>query len=1054
MIIMFLIKADIEQRREWKQTIKKNDEAFRFYNELMDGKYDIYFSYRPDDQVLIYEALPKENDGKYASLVVDIRRVVSNLAGTMDTPRVHAFACYLCEKDSEKSEAELKEIYGSLYETLAPLAMLSTKDAQERKSSMPLFLQLTREILQDDHQEHVDKIQLEYLIEVDSYDDCESHIRLRVISNNRARLVKKPQELLKAAFSSVEVEFANIYLTLSPESFSDKDLQALRFLASRQIADYRYSYRYYDDDITLDGESLCDLLHILKGTKVVFDDKTTKISPEVIKAKVAILADGSFNFEPSVSGIAFFHDTKCAIADQNKNNITLLEFNNQKEMKLYQFSYEHPDFRFELFQNEISASIVPMVEDSVSVANEFKEKHPTQKDEICYYVTYTDKDTLSFRSEFLRNKEVVSQSIFVSSLPAERKFYQFEDALEELHLPQDGEISSPSEIIAFLKKDISPLQKAAKVMLSEELANKKVSGVGKINIRMNSQIDWLNLEVASDTYTSEELDKILAAYKKKKKYIRLRDHFISFDEEDSQSFFELVDDFNLTSVERERLPIYDALKLSTYSDNEFSVLYSKEIKDLFDDIKHFKDEKLVLPDNMLKNLRNYQLDGVKWLHVLARHNLSGILADDMGLGKTLEMISLIASLKATKPVLIVSPKSLIYNWENEFRKWNPEAKVFVLDGDKNSRNVVISNIDNSKGDIYVTSYDSLRNDVDLMTKYSFSLVVLDEAQSIANVYAKKTRAVKEIQSDHKFVLTGTPIQNSLLDLWSVFDFLMPGYLPSFKNFSAQYGKLTIDDQEMKKILMKKVAPFVLKRTKKEVLKDLPPKEEQVLTVNMSDKQRELYDAYIQRARNALNDPESNKIAILAEITRLREICVDPSMFIENFLDESAKLQVAVEQIKMAIENGHKVIAFSSFAKTLFHLKEMLGHEKIASYMIYGDTKAKDRIMMAEDFNTKEEVKVMLVSLKAGGTGLNLVGADIVIHLDPWWNLAAENQASDRAHRIGQKRSVTVIKMVCKNSIEERVIELQEKKKELTSVISEGDEGITSINTEDLRFLLE
>ena len=621
-------------------------------------------------------------------------------------------------------------------------------------------------------------------------------------------------------------------------------------------------------------------------------------------------------------------------------------------------------------------------------------------------------------------------------------------------MPQDGEISAPSEIIAFLKMDISPLQKAAKVMLSEELANKKVSGVGKINIRMNSEIDWLNLEVASDTYTSEELDKILMAYKKKKKYIRLRDHFISFDEEDSQSFFELVDDFNLTSVERERLPIYDALKLSTYSENEFSVLYSKEIKDLFDDIKHFKDEKLVLPDNMLKNLRNYQLDGVKWLHVLARHNLSGILADDMGLGKTLEMISLIASLKATKPVLIVSPKSLIYNWENEFRKWNPEANVFVLDGDKSSRNVVISNIDNSKGDIYVTSYDSLRNDVDLMTKYSFSLVVLDEAQSIANVYAKKTRAVKEIQSDHKFVLTGTPIQNSLLDLWSVFDFLMPGYLPSFKNFSAQYGKLTIDDQEMKKILMKKVAPFVLKRTKKEVLKDLPPKEEQVLTVNMSDKQRELYDAYIQRARNALNDPESNKIAILAEITRLREICVDPSMFIENFLDESAKLQVAVEQIKMAIENGHKVIAFSSFAKTLFHLKEMLGHEKIVSYMIYGDTKAKDRIMMAEDFNTKEEVKVMLVSLKAGGTGLNLVGADIVIHLDPWWNLAAENQASDRAHRIGQKRSVTVIKMVCKNSIEERVIELQEKKKELTSVISEGDEGITSINTEDLRFLLE
>lgn len=322
MIIMFLIKADIEKRREWKQTIKKNDEAFRFYNELMDGKYDIYFSYRPDDQVLIYEALPKENDGKYASLVVDIRRAVANLAGHIGTPKVQAFACYLCEKESEKSEAELKEIYGSLYETLAPLAMLSTKDAQERKSSMPLFLQLTREILQEDQQEHVAKVGLEYLIQMYSYTDYECRIRLRIVNNNRARIIKKPQELLKAAFSSVEVEFANNYLTLSPESFSDKDLEALRFIASRQIADSRYAYRYYYDDIVLGDESICDLFYILKGTKVDFDDRTTHISPEVIKAKVAILADGSFNFEPSISGTAFFHDTKCAIADQNKNNIT------------------------------------------------------------------------------------------------------------------------------------------------------------------------------------------------------------------------------------------------------------------------------------------------------------------------------------------------------------------------------------------------------------------------------------------------------------------------------------------------------------------------------------------------------------------------------------------------------------------------------------------------------------------------------------------------------------------------------------------------------------
>lgn len=1052
---MFLIKTDVDQRRKWKQTIKKDDKAYQFYTDLMYGKYDIYVSYQASEQELLYEALGKEDGFGYHSLRVDASRMISDLNDEVEKPLAQAFACYIYERECEKTEEELKEIYGPLYEVLSPLSSLSSKDALERKEMMPLFMKLSQDILSSDDKIEgsiSSKVGLEYVIDYYYYSQGEFRVRLKVVAYGKTRFAKDTRDLVRKASSGGTIQVAKDSIYISEDSFSPRDLQALRLLSDRHTVS-RYFYGV-DNDLTLRQDSLCDLFEILKGGYVTFSEQKMCINSEVVKAHVSIQADGSFDFDPKLSKETLFHKSKAAMIDKKREMITLLEFHNSKERQLYQFVYEHPDFRFELFQNEISSSLIPVMDDSVSVSEEFKEKHPIRKEEICYYVTYTEKDALAFRSEFLRDKEIIPQSVFVTSSIGEKKYQQFMSALEYLHLPMDGELTEASEILGFLKMDLSPLKRVAMVMLSEELANKKVSGVGKVNIRMNSQIDWLNLEVSSDIYSDEELNQILSAYKKKKKYIRLKDSFITFDDEDSKAFFDLVDDFDLSSVDRERLPIYDALKLSTYDENEFSVLYSKEIKDLFDDIKNFKEEKIDLPDYILKQLRPYQLDGVKWLHVLARHNLSGILADDMGLGKTLEMIALISSLKNDKPVLIVSPKSLIYNWENEFKKWNPQKRVFVLDGDKLTRSVLISQIDNSKGEIYVTSYDSLRNDVALLAKYSFSFVILDEAQSIANVYAKKTRAVKEIQGDHKFVLTGTPIQNSLLDLWSVFDFLMPGYLQGFKHFSQEYGKLTIEDQESKDSLMKKVAPFVLKRTKKEVLKDLPPKEEQVMMVNMSDKQRELYDAYIQRARNALNDPSSSKITILAEITRLREICVDPSMFIENFKDESAKLQVVIEQIKSAIANGHKAIVFSSFAKTLFHMTKMLEKEEVASYMIYGDTKAKDRIMMAEDFNTNEEVKVMLVSLKAGGTGLNLVGADIVIHLDPWWNLAAENQASDRAHRIGQKRSVTVIKMVCKNSIEERVIELQEKKKELTSVISEGDEGITSINTEDLRFLLE
>ncbi|MBR5750575.1 MAG: DEAD/DEAH box helicase, partial [Bacilli bacterium] len=340
----------------------------------------------------------------------------------------------------------------------------------------------------------------------------------------------------------------------------------------------------------------------------------------------------------------------------------------------------------------------------------------------------------------------------------------------------------------------------------------------------------------------------------------------------------------------------------------------------------------------------------------------------------------------------------------------------------------------------------------------------DEAQFIKNMHAKKTNAVKQINALHTIALTGTPIENSMADLWAIFDFLMPGYLDSFNIFKTRYI-LAGDQVKARGSLSRKITPFLLRRTKAEVLKDLPKKTTEIITLTMNDEARRYYDAVLVDTRNKIRqkreDPtkgdkysEKGLFSVLPLLTRLREICVDPSAFLDGFSEESAKMAYALSYITIAVEAGHKVLVFSSFTKVLDHLTILLRESGVKSFYIYGATEADDRLSMAESFNTKNDVNVMLVSLKAGGTGLNLHGADIVVHLDPWWNVAAEEQATDRAYRIGQKRPVSVVKLICHNSIEEKVIQLQENKRELyNQVIKSGDEAISKLNIEDIKFLL-
>ena len=406
----------------------------------------------------------------------------------------------------------------------------------------------------------------------------------------------------------------------------------------------------------------------------------------------------------------------------------------------------------------------------------------------------------------------------------------------------------------------------------------------------------------------------------------------------------------------------------------------------------------------------------------------------------------------------------MYNWENEIEKFAPDLTTRIIIGSADTRKSLIK--EENTADVWITSYDLLKRDVQLYENCHFDVHVIDEAQYIKNARTQAAKAVKNVSSNTRIALTGTPIENRLSELWSIFDFLMPGLLFSYKHLKEEIESAIIGGKEKDakanekavERLKKMVRPFILRRLKEDVLKDLPKKLENVVYAKMEGEQLKLYEARVQRLKQSLEkqtneEYKKNKIEILAELTRLRQICCDPALCYEDYQGDSAKLAVGMELIEDAVSSGHKILIFSQFTSMLERIGAELAKAKISYYELTGDTKKERRVEMAKAFN-ENDVPVFLISLRAGGTGLNLVGADMVIHFDPWWNLAAQNQATDRAHRIGQKRVVTVFKMITAKSIEEKILALQEKKKNLADEII-SDEGLSesSLTREELLEIL-
>jgi SNF2 family DNA or RNA helicase len=579
----------------------------------------------------------------------------------------------------------------------------------------------------------------------------------------------------------------------------------------------------------------------------------------------------------------------------------------------------------------------------------------------------------------------------------------------------------------------------------------------------------MNLDISSEEVSREELVDILNSYRRKKKFHRLKNgDFINLDNETIEALEEMFDNLQISPREfvkgKMKLPSYRALYLDRMLDGNVS-LYAERDKNFKKLIKEFKtvdDSDFEVPKSLADTMRNYQVHGYKWLRTISSYGFGGILADDMGLGKTLQVISVLLATKQEGEdmgtSIIICPASLVYNWQEEFNRFAPELDISVVAGNQLERKQLIE--DYANHDVLITSYDLLKRDIDMYEGIDFNYEVIDEAQYIKTHTTAASKAVKIVSAARRFALTGTPIENRLSELWSIFDYLMPGYLFEYEAFKREIENQVVKykDEAATTRLKRMVSPFILRRLKGDVLKDLPAKLEEIRYAKLEGEQQKLYDGQVVHMKNMIeaqddSDFQKNKIKILAELTKIRQICCNPELLFDNYSGESAKTQACMDLIESANEGGHKMLVFSQFTSMLAILERELDSRGIRYYKITGETRKDKRVELVNMFN-QDDTPVFLISLKAGGTGLNLTGADIVIHYDPWWNVAVQNQATDRAHRIGQTKTVSVYKLIVKNSIEEKIVKMQEDKKNLADEILSGEMGsIGQMSKEDLLELI-
>ncbi|WP_022778214.1 DEAD/DEAH box helicase [Butyrivibrio sp. AE3009] len=937
-------------------------------------------------------------------------------------------------------------------------------------------------------------------------------------------VLKDIAELIKAIDENSTVSYGkHLEFTHDLSAFSDASKKIIRFLKDyfrHKQNGFTYSYaKGHSKQIELEGHEIDEFFSSVSGVYYVNNDFRAKYSEERYLEIVPVFPPIDLHIDKTPGGITFEASSFTMF-----EGYSYLYFERRRKLHMIPRVDAEPVIPFlrflsarrtenELFISEkdlpvFSTGLLPVIEEYFNVGSDGFEAsmytpdipkfrlyidmpddftvtcdlqalyHEGKNTEEAYHVF---EEASAFDANDARDKEqlpVIRRNLFAENQAAKAISPHFDklDAEKGL-LILGGESAESDRIYTFITDDIPSLDRIGEVYLSDNIKAVHIVKSPKISLGVSVVSDLLQLSIVPEDLTNDELDEILTRYDRKKKYFRLKSgDIVDLSGNEMELLYTLRDGLSLTSKDilegHAAVPKFRALFLDDLSGQSKDFLgphlsRSREFKALVDSFN--EDEKAIpLPESLSEVLRDYQKTGFQWFARLRKNGFGAVLADDMGLGKTLQVLTLLLSIKEknikegkkNKCSLIVCPASLVYNWQHEIQKFTPQLHCELAVGIKPDRERVTSEINEEGTDVIITSYDLLRRDIELYKYLSFECEIIDEAQFIKNPSTQGAKAVKSISASFKIALTGTPIENRLSELWSIFDYCMPGYLFSYKKFHdvLEGPAVSEKDESAMERLRKMIAPFVMRRLKKDVLKDLPDKLEENIYAPMTKEQAELYKARLQHIKMMVElksdeDFKKDRIVILSELTRLRQICCDPGLVYDGYQGGSAKADLCLEMIKSAAESGHKMLVFSQFTSMLERLTALLKKEGISYYLLTGATKKEDRIKMVDTFQ-EDETPVFCISLKAGGTGLNLTAADIVIHYDHWWNRAVENQATDRAHRIGQKNVVTVYRLIMQDTIEERIILLQNKKKELAEQLLSSDSLSTpSLSRKDLLELL-
>nr|WP_243283101.1 DEAD/DEAH box helicase [Clostridium perfringens] len=847
------------------------------------------------------------------------------------------------------------------------------------------------------------------------------------------------------------------------DEFLDEDKRVLQFVASHKDM---ISGRY----LRLKQNNLKDFLKLIdEKKKINFNFNSINYEVKVKKENVPV----ALTLKEGKEGFILSHHKKFPIILNNSGDVMFFDRNLYLPRKR-QLEYYIPIHKLFLKNNTITYK--KSLENLRSLLEELKNisKNIVLDENIRVFKEKLMKTTFNL----YKNKEKIYCNVkidycgyiidlirdekdnsFLRDLKSE-KYIEFQ--LERFKFIKREEdfcfIGNKEEMYELFSKGIKRLRELGEVLLSEELKEFKVLDSSLISSELKELSNFYKLKFDFGDFELRELRESVEAMKRGDRFYRTKKVYLDLEDPGIVNFLNLLEDLGLENIKDNEVYIDKSKVLyiqEKLKDRNLSFIKGGNVlQEIVGKLLNKEFKRKLLPKALNAELRPYQKEGFKWINEITDLGFGGVLADDMGLGKTLQIIAFLLSQKKSKSIVVV-PTSVIYNWMDEFEKFAPSIRVGLVHGSKSKRDKVLRDFKRGLGikieeenlkeksyekyDVLLTTYGTLKNDEKAYENLSFDYCIIDEAQNIKNPSAQATLSVKNIKSRCNIALTGTPIENNLMELWSIFDFVMPGYLFTKERFRERF---ILDESNLSE-LKSLITPFILRRLKEDVLSELPEKLEKKYLVEMKGKQKQLYSFYVKAIKNQLNENKSSeksgrdKINLFAYLTKLREICLDPSLVVPDYTGESSKLTVVKEIVKDASESGKKILLFSQFTSVLQKIEEDFKKEDISYLYLDGETSAKDRVERVKKFNEDSNIKVFLISLKAGGVGLNLTSASVVIHFDPWWNPAVEDQATDRAHRFGQENKVEVIKLVAKDTIEEKIVLMQEDKRELIKSLMDG-----------------